>query len=251
MRVAAASRGMLASPMPAGHGLALLADNPDRQRRDGGPELVIRGKHPVVAMPVFSRWRDEIGEPVQKLKRRELDDAIGSRPRGLPPTTPPDPVGRLVPREHVADLGDAAGWAADHGQSLQCKGGPRTVPQQVFQALKGARHVAVDECDSDARVYGKPAVLPGEHVGGGRGVEQARKPEPADHAAPYPLGDRGQISLRDRSCGQEHGRSVGPLPKHPIGDARVAMHVLVERRAEAVDEGDGDEPLLPDSSLVS
>jgi hypothetical protein len=31
----------------------------------------------------------------------------------------------------------------------------------------------------------------------------------------------------------------------------VAMHVLVERRAEAVDEGDGDEPLLPDSSLVS
>jgi hypothetical protein len=23
-----------------------------------------------------------------------------------------------VPREHVADLGDAAGWAADHGQSV-------------------------------------------------------------------------------------------------------------------------------------
>ena len=80
MRVAAASRGMLASPMPAGHGLALLADNPDRQRRDGGPELVIRRKHPVVAMPVLPRRRDEIGEPLQKLKRREFDDAIGSRP---------------------------------------------------------------------------------------------------------------------------------------------------------------------------
>jgi hypothetical protein len=47
-------------------------------RRDGPPELVIRRKHPVVAMPVLSRRRDEIGAPVQELKRRELDDAIGS-----------------------------------------------------------------------------------------------------------------------------------------------------------------------------
>jgi hypothetical protein len=46
-----------------------------------GPELVIRGKHPVVAMPVLPRRRHEIGEPVEELKRRELDDAIGSRPR--------------------------------------------------------------------------------------------------------------------------------------------------------------------------
>ena len=36
-------------------------------------------------------------------------------------------------------------------------------------------------------VDGKPAVLPGEHVS----VEQVSEPEPADHAAPYPLGDRG------------------------------------------------------------
>ena len=42
-------------------------------------------------MPVLPRRRDEIGEPVEELKRREFDDAIGSRPRGLPPTTPPDP----------------------------------------------------------------------------------------------------------------------------------------------------------------
>jgi hypothetical protein len=57
MRVAAASRGVTAAPMPTGYGLALLADIPDRQRRDGGPELVIRGEHPVVAMPVLPRWR--------------------------------------------------------------------------------------------------------------------------------------------------------------------------------------------------
>ena len=84
-------------------------------------------------MPVLARRRHEIGEPVEELKRRELDDAIGSRPRGLPPTTPPDPVGRLVPREHVADLGDAAGWAADHGESLEREGRPGAIPQQVFE----------------------------------------------------------------------------------------------------------------------
>jgi hypothetical protein len=124
-------------------GPGLLADVPDRQRRDGGPELVIGCKDAVIPMPVPERRRHEIGEPVEELKRREFDDAISSRPSGLPPTTPPDPVGRIVPREHVADLGDAAGWAADHRQSLQCKGGPGAVPQQVFQALKVARHVAV------------------------------------------------------------------------------------------------------------
>ena len=158
MTVAAAFHGMSAdSPaggLPAGGGVAPPANVPDRQRRDGFPQPVIRREYSWLvsrrqAMPVLPRRRDEIGEPVEELKRREFDDAIGSRPRGLPPTTPPDPVGRLVPREHVADLGDAAGWAADHGQSLQCKGGPGAVPQQVFQALEVARHVAVDERDPE------------------------------------------------------------------------------------------------------
>jgi hypothetical protein len=31
-------------------------------RRDGGPELVIRGEHPVIAMPVLPRRRHEIGQ---------------------------------------------------------------------------------------------------------------------------------------------------------------------------------------------
>jgi hypothetical protein len=36
---------------------------------DGGPELVIRGEHPVIAMPVLPRLRHEIGQPVQEVKR--------------------------------------------------------------------------------------------------------------------------------------------------------------------------------------
>jgi hypothetical protein len=72
----------------------------------------------------------------------------------------------------------------------------------VFQALKIARHVAVDERDPDTGVDGKPAVLPGEHVGSRRSVEQASEPEPADHSAPHPLGDRGQVGRVDRSRGR-------------------------------------------------
>jgi len=68
-------------------GIAMLADVPDCQCRHRPPELVIRGEHPVFAMPVLLRRWDEIGEPVEALKRREFDDAIGSRPRELPPAS--------------------------------------------------------------------------------------------------------------------------------------------------------------------
>ncbi len=96
IRGAAASGAVTVAPMPAGRGLAPLANIPDRQRRDGFSQPMIGRKHPVVAMPVLPRRRDEIGQPVQELKRRELDDAIGSRPRGLPAAAGPDPErGRL------------------------------------------------------------------------------------------------------------------------------------------------------------
>jgi hypothetical protein len=48
--------------MPTNHSLAPLADVPDGQRCDGGPELVIQRKQPVVAMPMLPRWRHEIGQ---------------------------------------------------------------------------------------------------------------------------------------------------------------------------------------------
>jgi hypothetical protein len=76
MRVAAAFRGVTVAPMPAAHRLLALSDVPDRQRRDGPPELVVGCKHPVIPVPVLARRRYEIGEPVEKLKRREVDDAI-------------------------------------------------------------------------------------------------------------------------------------------------------------------------------
>jgi hypothetical protein len=73
----------------------------------------------------------------------------------------------------------------------------------MLQALKIARHVAVDKRDPDARIDRKPAVLPDGHLGGGRGVEQARKPESSDRAAADPLGQGSQIGRVDRPGRQE------------------------------------------------
>ena len=126
---------------------------PLHECRDGGPELVIRRKYPVVAMPVPPRRRDEIGEPVEELKWGKLDDDAGARPRGLPPAPRANPVGCLVSGEHVADAGDAAVFAAHHGEPFQREERPGTVSQQVLETFEVARHVAVDECNPDAGVH--------------------------------------------------------------------------------------------------
>jgi len=83
MSVAAAFRGMSAVRVPACRGISPLADIPDRQSGDGPPQRVIRREDSVIAVPVLARLRDEIGEPVEELKRRELDDAAGPRLRGF------------------------------------------------------------------------------------------------------------------------------------------------------------------------
>jgi hypothetical protein len=57
----AAARGM-----PAGRGVAPLADIPNGECRDGGPELVIRGEDAVVAAPMHARRRDQIVSPVAR-----------------------------------------------------------------------------------------------------------------------------------------------------------------------------------------
>ena len=54
-------------PVAASRGLPTF---PFVMRRDGGPELVIRGEHPVIAMPVLPRRRHEVSETVEELKWR-------------------------------------------------------------------------------------------------------------------------------------------------------------------------------------
>ena len=118
IRVAAAFRGMSAVRVPAGRGSPLLADVADGQRRDGRAQRVIRRKHPVITMPVPSRRRDVIGEPVEEPKGREFDDAVGYGLRGFSLPAGLDPVGRLMPGHHVADAGDPAVGVTNHGEPL-------------------------------------------------------------------------------------------------------------------------------------
>ena len=108
---------------------------PFRQSRDGRPQRVIGSEDAVIPVPVPPRLWDEIGEPIEELKRRELDDAAGPRLRGLSLSAWPDPVGGLVPRHHVTDATDAAACVADHGEPLERKGWPRTVSQEMFERL--------------------------------------------------------------------------------------------------------------------
>jgi hypothetical protein len=61
---------------------------------------------------------------------------------------------------------------------------PGAIPQQVFETPKIARHVAVEERDPDAGVDREPAILPGEHVGGGSGVEEASEDRHRGRSAP-------------------------------------------------------------------
>jgi DNA-binding GntR family transcriptional regulator len=75
MSVAAAFRGLSAGHMPAGRGLAPLANVPDGKRRDGPPQLVIRRKHPVIAMPVLqagSRPADDFPRRCERRYSQEI-----------------------------------------------------------------------------------------------------------------------------------------------------------------------------------
>jgi len=67
MSVAAAFRCMSAVRLPAGRGIPLLSDIPDRQCRDGRPQRVVRREDAVIAMPVLAWLRDQIRKPIQEL----------------------------------------------------------------------------------------------------------------------------------------------------------------------------------------
>jgi hypothetical protein len=115
-----------------------------------------------------SRRGHEVGQTIEKLPRREINDAVLSRGGGLALSARADPCATLVPGQRVADAFGAAVAAREQEESLEREGGPGTIPEEALEALEVARHVAVQEGDADARVDGEAAVLPGEHVGGFR-----------------------------------------------------------------------------------
>jgi hypothetical protein len=199
--------------MPAGRGLARLADVADRQRRDGFSQPVVRREYSVIPMPVLPRRRHEVRQPVQELKRREFDDAIGSRPRGLPAAAGPDPVGGFVSGQHVADAGCAAVWAM--WRPLQDGQTPR--PLQL--AIGRAGHP-----------WPRPA---GQPMGTPR-VPMAAKPGSAGPPRRTPCGTscRPRGRSRSRGCRTRDSRGVRPR-RSPARAARQLIHRLPDGSAVA------------------
>jgi hypothetical protein len=57
-----------------------------------------------------------------------------------------------VSGQHVADAGDAAVWAADHGQPFEGKGGPSKGSEKMLETLTRDTQVEPKERDPDTGV---------------------------------------------------------------------------------------------------
>ena len=101
----------------------------------------------------------------------------------------PDPVGRLMSQQHVADASDEAVCVADHREPLQYEGGTGAIPQQLFEWLTLDTQLETNERDPDACIDREPAVLPNKHIGGGSGVEESLHAEPPHDTTAYLLGE--------------------------------------------------------------
>jgi hypothetical protein len=121
----------------------------------GGPERVIRGEDAVVAVAVLPRRRHEIGQAIEKLPRRKVDEAVLTRGGGLALPAGADPLPALVAGQRGADAFGGAVAAGSQGESLECEGGPGAVSQEVLDTPEVARHVAVHEGDADAGIDGE------------------------------------------------------------------------------------------------
>jgi hypothetical protein len=156
---------MSADRMPISRGIAPLADIPDGECRDGGPKLVIRGEHPVIAMPVVPRWRHEIGQSVQEVTRREFDDAVLARPRGLAPAPLADPEAARFHdyRRASSPLGDAGVPPIPGGRfaaALHEQGPTRILPLDT-SAILGCPGPATTPslCANFVRIHSRDAVV--------------------------------------------------------------------------------------------
>ena len=66
------------------------------------------------------------------------------------------------------------------------------------------------------------------------GAEKPLHAEPPHDTTAHLLGERGQIRLGDRPNRQKHRRPVTDRHEDAVGRARMQMHVVIERRSEAV-----------------
>ena len=86
---------------------------------------------------------------------------VSQQPSAAYPPAACPAVGRLMSRQHVVDFGDAAVWAADHGESVEREGGPCGVSEQMLERSPPARQRSA--CRSRTRRRRSPACWPSFH----------------------------------------------------------------------------------------
>jgi hypothetical protein len=106
---------------------------------------MIRSEDAVVAVAVFSRRRHEVGESIEELPRREINDAVLSRDGGRALPAGADPLAALMSGQQVADAFGVAVTARVQREPLEGEGGPGTIPEKVFETPRVARDVPVHE----------------------------------------------------------------------------------------------------------
>jgi hypothetical protein len=110
------ARRMSANRMPVSRGIAPLADIPDREGGDGGPELVIRGEHPCL---VSNRQTEPVVAAARQV--RTLTVGEGNHVFGAP-------AGRL--RQHARTDRIVVGEKPDPGVEIKIATG-HPVPAEV------------------------------------------------------------------------------------------------------------------------
>jgi hypothetical protein len=110
-----------------------LPDVPDRHSGDERSQRVVGREHAVVPVAVFSRRWHKIGEPVEEVGWRKVDDALPVWRGRLLDAAWTDPLTAFVTRERVADSVGLSVTAVDHRKPVDCEGGPGAGAHEVLQ----------------------------------------------------------------------------------------------------------------------
>ena len=178
---------------------------------DEGLQGCIGCEDAVVAVAVNVGRREEVCETVQELQRRESE---GGAARGI---------------GFGQDVEDLIGSVADEVQPFEGEGRLGAVADE---ALEG---VAVGGLDADAGVEAEAAaVIPGEHVGGLVGLEQAMAAEVAQDA-----GADGALEAL-QALGRESGGFVEAEVAGWVQGPRVVRVELVEEAVDHAETSDNE-----------
>jgi hypothetical protein len=213
---------------------------------DSGSKSCIGGEDAVIAVAVDPGRRDQAGEGIEELERREDEEgaAVGGGASGLVE----DPanahgVGRPRRGAGLERFGVAgSGWPAACSrfgldtETVEGEGRAGAVADEPLAAG------AVGAVDADGGVEAEAAgPLPGEHVVDGVLIEEAAALEEAEHPALEDGREGASVVSGEVGSLVEAGLAVD-LGEDAVEDHKVEVEVGVEGGAEAVEEGDGADP---------